>query len=418
MRSRALRKKADATRTAYADALPPLVTSAAPRPGACPALAEPADAAESADVMDVAEPADFATPADGAPAGSSAPSVDEVRSVVRQAAEEWMKSLGDRAMLAWIAVVIVAVAWDWLAGVRGGDFVALPVALGVVTVALVLLWIWQRGNGGFLSPLRGADGRLSTSYTQGGLWTVLVAFAFAFFAARLAFGSFAETAFAAAAASFVPTYLLLLGGPFAAAALAGLNYGIRADDGSIQKTQAYGSQLRDIVADDSGRASLNDSQFLVFNIVAAATFVVLLARDPSTLPVLPSTLVGLTSLSALAYVTTKAVSNQRPVISSVVVATVGGASMQSFSVGALVDIRGTNFVVPGAAEIEDLSQVRVRFGTVEVGVEGTRPDGKPNPIASSVIAQIPSLAAGTTSVDVKVITAAGVESNPYPLALA
>jgi hypothetical protein len=92
--------------------------------------------------------------------------------------------------------------------------------------------------------------------------------------------------------------------------------------------------------------------------------------------------------------------------------------MQSFSVGALVDIRGTNFVVPGAAEIEDLSQVRVRFGTVEVGVEGTRPDGKPNPIASSVIAQIPSLAAGTTSVDVKVITAAGVESNPYPLALA
>ncbi len=168
---------------------------------------------------------------------------------------------------------------------------ALVVALGVVTAAVALLWIWQRPNGGFLSTLRGADGRLSTSYTQGGLWTVLVAFAL--FAARLAFGTLKTSDFTAAAQSFVPTYLLLLGCPFAAAALAGLNYGIRKDDGSIQKTEAYGAQLRDIVADDSGRTSLNDSQFLVFNVVAAATFVVLLAGEPSKLPVLPSTLVGL-----------------------------------------------------------------------------------------------------------------------------
>lgn len=320
-------------------------------------------------------------------------------------------------MLVWVGVAAVAGFWSWLAGVQGNDLLALVVALGVVTAAVALLWIWQRPNGGFLSALRGADGRLSTSYTQGGLWTVLVAFAFALFAARLAFGTLKTSDFTAAAQSFVPTYLLLLGGPFAAAALAGLNYGIRKDDGSIQKTEAYGAQLRDIVADDSGRTSLNDSQFLVFNVVAAATFVVLLAGEPSKLPVLPSTLVGLTSVSALAYVTTKAVSNQRPVISSIVVATVGGSTTAAAKIGAdqWVDIRGSNFVVPGATEIEDLAQVRVRFGTVEVGVEGRRPDGRANPTASSILVKIPNLSAGT--VNVEVITAAGVESNTYPLPL-
>lgn len=346
------------------------------------------------------------------------PSAGDVKTAVRQAAEAWTRSLGNRAMLAWLVVGIVVWGWSWLAGVQGKDLLALALALAVVTVCLGILWIWRRDDGGFLSPLRAADGRLSTSYTQGGLWTVLVAFAFALFATRLAFGTLGPTEFEAAAQSFVPTYLLLLGGPFAAAALAGLNYGIRKDDGSIQKTEAYGAQLRDIVADDSGRTNLNDSQFLVFNVVAAATFVVLFARDAAKLPVLPSTLVGLTSLSAMAYVTTKAVSNQRPVISSIVVATVGGSTMSaSISVDTWVDVRGSNFVVPGAAEVEDLAQVRVRFGTVEVGVEGTRPDGRSNPTASSVLVKIPTLPAGTASVDVKVITAAGVESNIYPLSL-
>jgi hypothetical protein len=157
----------------------------------------------------------------------------------------------------------------------------------------------------------------------------------------------------------------------------------------------------------------------VFNVVAAATFVVLLARNASTLPVLPSTLIGLTSLSALAYVTTKAVSDQRPVISSIVVATdVGGTTAESsIRVKTLVDIRGANFVVPGATDVEDLAQVRVRFGTVEVGVEGKRPDGTPNPTARSILVHVPTLADGTTSVEVRAITAAGVESNSYTLAL-
>jgi hypothetical protein len=353
----------------------------------------------------------------GAAVDQTPPTAAEVKAAAKVAAAAWTQRLGTWALFGWLALAV----GSWLLVLIQAPHKyawALALTLIVVTFGLVVLYLAHREEGGFLQPLQGADGRLSTSYVQGGLWTILLTIAFGFFAAQLAFGASVDD-FKQAFAAFIPSYLLLLGGPFAAVAAMRLNYGVRQGDGTIQKTDALGMQLKDIVSDDAGRTSLNDSQFFLFNLVAALAFIVMLIRDPTTLPVLPETLIGLTSLAALTYVTTKAVSNQRPVISTIVAATPDGMAGTKITDDTAVDIRGANFVVPGADDVHDLAEVRVRFGTIEVGVEGKRPDGTLNPTANSIYVVVPHLTlAQPGHVDVVVVTATGVQSEKYPLPVA
>jgi hypothetical protein len=326
-------------------------------------------------------------------------------------------------MLGWVLIALVTVVWVWGAGADVKDIYAVGTSLGVLTLVLLVLWGVNRSQGGFLAPLRDPGHRLSTSSTQAGLWTVVLAFAFTFFGARLAFGAMTHTEFLEAAETFTPTYLLLLGGPFAAAALVRLNYNAKKDDGSVQKTSDVETRLSQVITNDAGRTSLNDCQFFLFNCVAIAIFIVMLANQPSELPEIPETLVGLTSVSALAYVTTKAVANQKPLISTIVRADTTTAD--TFNPGSPIEIRGFNFV-PEGANGEDLNATRVRFkSSVEsgptwvVGADQTADNRDPvKKIArvesGRVYATIPP-AITPAAYDVQVVTVTGAESDGYRL---
>ena len=141
------------------------------------------------------------------------------------------------------------------------------------------------------------------------------------------------------------TYLLLLGGPFAAAVMAkGITVAkINPEDKTKSLTSAakwYGfagcydrlpqpPKPRSIFTNDAGDTSLADAQYVVFSLVAlayfAGSFVRLLVNHANrscaegvttavaacvqsiTLPQIPSALLGLTSVAALTYVGSKAV---------------------------------------------------------------------------------------------------------------
>jgi hypothetical protein len=173
----------------------------------------------------------------------------------------------------------------------------------------------------------GADGRWSTSKIQPLLWTYAVLFGLLSLFLADEFG-YTLTAGSFSKISFEGEYLLLLGGPFAAAVLAKGIVTNKVENGDLTKTTAADDRaptagVQDIISDDSGNTDLVDLQYFLFNLVALtfffATFVPHLADG---FPNLPDFLVALTSASALTYVTKKAVEKQSPQITNVIPSTV------------------------------------------------------------------------------------------------
>jgi hypothetical protein len=186
-------------------------------------------------------------------------------------------------------------------------------------------------------------------------------------------------------------YLILLGGPFAAAVLAKGIVSAKTTSGTLQVpanqaasidavsapvTPAAGSakppEVSDIVANNPGELDLVDTQYLVFNLVlfvyAAGTFISNTGNANFRLPDLPATLLGLTSLSALTYVGNKAAQRSAPGIS--------GVTHASDAAGIDIVITGTNLRPPGTSMSDDEvragneshSQVQARIGTPLVGL--------------------------------------------------
>jgi len=143
--------------------------------------------------------------------------------------------------------------------------------------------------------------------------------------------------------AFHEQYLLLLGGPFAAAVAAKGLTSQRAEDGTTLKSTAetpdqqdISQGAREIISDDSGRTSLPDFQYFMFNLVALTIFLVsFIPHLQEGLPELPNFLVALTSLSALTYLGTKAVTRQTPTIAAIV----PGKARRSET----VEVSGTHF---------------------------------------------------------------------------
>jgi hypothetical protein len=135
---------------------------------------------------------------------------------------------------------------------------------GIVIVVIIMfgLTLWRFQEGGLFGFAKGADGRLSTSRFQAGMWTVVVAFAFLYFTIQLRFaaGQMAD-AFNRIFRGFDAGYLILLGGPFAAFAIARSVTSVKIQAGDLQKVQADEAQIRDLFANDHGSPSLTDTQF-------------------------------------------------------------------------------------------------------------------------------------------------------------
>ena len=119
------------------------------------------------------------------------------------------------------------------------------------------------------------------------------------------------------------SYLVLLGVP-GAAAIAAKGITQSQVNGSGYKTPKPpgGSdpitRISEIFSADDGTTDIGDFQYLIFNVVTAVYFVAqFLNPDGSGLPTIPSTLLGLTSVSAGLYVGKKAITQSQPTVTGV-----------------------------------------------------------------------------------------------------
>jgi phage protein Gp37/Gp68/IPT/TIG domain-containing protein len=160
----------------------------------------------------------------------------------------------------------------------------------------------------------GSDDRVSTSKVQLALWTLALSYALLV----IVFHDFAYPP-----GELDPRYLLLLGFPAGAAVGAMAITTGQMASGAVSKKRSPSPKKRvstaisEIVANDQGDLDLGDAQYFIFNLVALAAFFAAFAHDPVKLPMLPDTLVGLTSASAAAYVAKKAASPALPKITAV-----------------------------------------------------------------------------------------------------
>ena len=196
-------------------------------------------------------------------------------------------------------------------------------AAGCLIAFLVLLWFvcgtksyGARGQTRrrFWYIVLGADDRVSTSKVQFALWTLALAYALLVIA-------FHEAIYPPG--SLDPRYLLLLGFPAGAAVGAKAITTGQIASGTVSKNPpAYQRKtlvkaISDIVSNDQGDLDLGDTQYFIFNLVALTAFFIAFFHAPVALPVLPDTLVGLTSASATAYLAKKATSTAPVTITAV-----------------------------------------------------------------------------------------------------
>jgi hypothetical protein len=233
----------------------------------------------------------------------------------------------------------------------------------------------------------GADDRVSTSKVQFALWTLVLAWALLVIA-------FHDAVYPPDTVD--PRYLLLLGFPAGAAAGAKAITVGQISAGILKKPPAGGkkktpqSAVADIVSTDQGDLDLGDAQYFLFNLVALVTFFVAFFNDPTRLPVLPATLVALTSVSAAAYVAKKAVPPTAVKVTAV--------SPQRGPAETLVRVFGTGFGATGS----NVAGPAVTFD----GFTADPPRQPVTPTDTTAVVCVPKgLDPGT--VDVQVVTADG-----------
>ena len=257
----------------------------------------------------------------------------------------------------------------------------LSYVLAAVCIIVFLLVLWavcgtktyepaQRPPAGQGKPTRhhfwyiflGSDDRVSTSKVQFAFWTLALAYALLVIAFHVAVYP---------PAPLDPRYLLLIGFPAGAAVGAkAITMGQMASGAVSKKSPQYekktlGKAVKDIVANDQGDLDLGDAQYFIFTLVALAAFFIVFFHDPTKLPVLPDTLVGLTSASAAAYVAKKAAS-PAPVKITAVSPQKGPATGT-----ATVKIFGSGF---GNATSGNAGAPNVTFGGLAASVQGNWTD--------------------------------------------
>jgi hypothetical protein len=171
----------------------------------------------------------------------------------------------------------------------------------------------ELGNRSFWGVLLGQDQRLSTSKAVAFAWTTVVVYVLVVLILVW------PPDWSEALKNLSPTYLLLLGGPYASLVLSKAIVSTRASSGSLVKTPSDGNaRITDLIADDSGRTDLFDVQFVVFNVIAI--WFVLVAFDKATLgglPEIPNGIVLLTGGPAAVYLSNKLFSSTTATVTCV-----------------------------------------------------------------------------------------------------
>ena len=249
----------------------------------------------------------------------------------------------------------------------------------------------------------GTDGRTSTSKVQAVLWSYAVLFAFAYMlllgrvlvggshAPRL--GGLANSFLQFASVSLQPEYVAMLGLPIAGAVAAkALTTGKTAREELLKPPSDKSGIVRgvaEVVTDDNGQADLLDFQYAAFNLIALAyfftTFVTVTSANPGEgLPAIPPTLLALSGVSTVTYVTKKAMeSGVGPIVTAVTPMSI------RLGVDGTIDVQGSGFPQQGHAETQ-FNQVLL----------GGRPLAVHTPWADNrVVAMLPGTADGVLMTD-------------------
>ncbi|WP_258575322.1 hypothetical protein, partial [Streptomyces shenzhenensis] len=344
-------------------------------------------------------------------------SADVVAERGRAEGQAWLARLWLRtACTVWAAVVIMlltqsltAVGTGWTSARTAGLLAALITALALTAAS----W-FHRSRGGVLAPVIGEDNRMSTSRTVAASWVLFVAYSVLVLAGRLAAASSAAERDALIAGldlargAGVVTVLAVVCG---IAVLVRRVVGLRIAGQRLQKVRAPRPRAADLLTDDAGRGTFADIQYVAISAVALLFAAVRLARRPDQLPDLPWGLATVVLISAATYLAGKYAEGGRPVILSVVRAREAGDLDAPIRTGDDIEIRGTGFVPPGAQSADRLSRMVVRIGAVNVHVPLVPVTGGfSNPTDQVLTVPVPA-DVEPGSVEVQVVTAAGVATN-------
>ncbi|MFE9332804.1 hypothetical protein [Streptomyces sp. NPDC006925] len=339
----------------------------------------------------------------------------------REEGEAWVARLWRRTVgTVWVAAgllllvqLLTALAGGWSTGRTAG-----LVAAGVSAVGLsVAAWL-HRSRGGVLAPVIGEDNRLSTSRTVAAGWVLLSVFAVLVLAVELAAAPTPGARRALLAGldlsrgAGVVTVLALT---CAVAVVVRRTVAVRVQGRRLQKVRADRPHAADLLTDDAGRGAFSDVQYVLINGVAVVFAAVRLSRQPERLPDLPWGLALLVVVSAATYLAGKYAEGGRPVVLSVVRAREMGDLHSPIRTGDDIEIRGAGFVPPGATAPDRLARVVVRIGAVHVHAPLIPvPGGFESPADTALNVPVPA-EVEPGRVEVQVVTAAGAETNRYPI---
>jgi hypothetical protein len=309
---------------------------------------------------------------------------------------------GATLLIVWIVVLV--------AEVNGSSSTDNQNAFGHLTALLVLalFTVAVRLMGGNLSGfILGKDNRISTSKVQVVIWTYAIAGALLSLIAATWVGP--DTGFDKLTDPDFnfEDYLVLLGGPFAAAVLARAIVGSQVANGDAAKPPGEPSASQ-VFTNDAGDADLVDCQYLLFNLVALVYFLGAFLESPAgSLPDIPTVLFILTGASAAGYVSNKAIASGKPSIMSLFPAKgKPGTDVEIFGAALLFPIEEGAEVEAGSAAA--FHPVRVIIGDVEAApVDGTVTHTKSGD--DRLKAKVPTLDAG--QYDVKVLNFRGTPSD-------
>ncbi|MGW1952474.1 hypothetical protein ACWCPI_06865 [Streptomyces sp. NPDC001920] len=333
----------------------------------------------------------------------------------------WLARLWWRTTsVVWLLVVVLllvqaltAIGAGWTPARTAGLLAALVTA-GALTAAS---W-FHRARGGVLAPVIGEDNRLSTSRAMAGAWVLFLAYAVLVLVGRLAAASGHEERDALIAGlelgrgAGVVTVLAVV---CAIAVLVRRVVGVRVLGQRLQKVRADRPRAADLLTDDAGRGTFADIQYVVIGGVGLLFAAVRLGRRPDQLPDLPWGLAAVVLISAATYLAGKYAEGGRPVILSVVRAREAGDLDAPIRTGDDIEIRGAGFVPPGAQTADRLSRMVVRIGAVHVHVPLVPvAGGFSNPTDAVLRVPVPA-DVEPGRVEVRVVTAAGVETNGYAI---
>ncbi|MEU1213687.1 hypothetical protein ACFYSH_02620 [Streptomyces sp. NPDC005791] len=335
----------------------------------------------------------------------------------REAGDAWLHTLWVRTLVVvWggvallvIGEAVTAIGAGWSTA-RTAGLIAALVTAGLLTGAARV----HRARGGLLAPLIGEDNRLSTSRTVAASWVLLAVFAVLVLALQLAGASdHADRDALIEGLDLVRSagVLTVLALVCAVAVVVRRVVTVRVLGQRLQKLRADRPKAADLLTDDSGRGSFTDVQYVLVSTVAVLFAAVRLARRPEQLPDLPWGLAVLVAVSTATYFAGKYTEGGRPVILSVVRAREAGDLDAPIRTGDDIEIRGAGFVPPGAGSPDRLARVVVRIGPVHVHVPLIPVNGGfANPSDTVLTVPVP-VEVEPGSVEVQVVTAAGVETN-------